>query len=245
MSNRLGEIQKWVYREITQVNQSKPSEVDELITPSNNLTSAERMGIYQTSYLARLVECMNHEYKALRHAMGEELFHHFAINYLSTYPSKTYTLHELGKNFPTYLEESLLQELKGNEADPWQLFILDMAKYERTYIEVFHSNGHEDLESLEALPNTPIRLSPAVQTLSIQFPIADIILEARKGQINDLPQKEIIHYVFVRDNYRVKSHRISETELEALQKWMNNSKLDCPVQFQNQWLLKRICYYSS
>ena len=45
--------------------------IEQVITPSQTLTSIERLEIYGNAYYARLLECLHDEYPALVHALGE------------------------------------------------------------------------------------------------------------------------------------------------------------------------------
>ena len=76
-----------------------------IVTRSQSLTSTERLQIYANAYFARLFECLHEEFPALLHALGEETFDAFAFGYLQQYPSRSYTLAELGRNFAAYLAE--------------------------------------------------------------------------------------------------------------------------------------------
>ena len=73
---------------------------------SKALSAVERLEIYGYAYYARLLECLKEEFPAVLHAVGEEAFDSFALGYLQKYPSRSYTLFELGAKFPQYLHET-------------------------------------------------------------------------------------------------------------------------------------------
>jgi hypothetical protein len=50
------------------------------------LSAAQRLAIYQRGYFARLLQCLEGQYKALCHALGKELFDDFSKEYLRKYP---------------------------------------------------------------------------------------------------------------------------------------------------------------
>src|SRR5262249_2850896 len=74
------------------------------IAPSAALSPHERLAIYQKGYFSRLLQCMEGQFKALRHTLGNPLFADFVAEYLRAYPSRSTTLSELGARFPAYLE---------------------------------------------------------------------------------------------------------------------------------------------
>lgn len=155
-------------------------EIDAVITPSQALSSVERLDIYNRSYFARLLECMRAEYSVLATALGDELFDSFALGYLQQYPSVSYTLTDLGERFPDYLAETrprgeiardVPADLAADTAEcsdglgirptevegDWPEFLIDLARLERTINVVFDGPGAEgtpllDREQLAAIP---------------------------------------------------------------------------------------------
>ena len=77
-----------------------PEEAERVVTRSRSLTALERLAIYNRAYYARLLECLRESYPVLCHALGEDAFGSFALDYLQKYPSRSYTLNDLGANFP-------------------------------------------------------------------------------------------------------------------------------------------------
>ncbi len=81
-------------------------QVEAVVTRSHNLTALERLDIYHRAYFARLIECLRDEFPVILHALGDETFDAFALGYLQKYPSRSYTLNQLGTRFPQYLAET-------------------------------------------------------------------------------------------------------------------------------------------
>src|SRR5690242_10389600 len=84
----------------------EPDDAERVVTRSQALTALERLAIYSYAYYARLLECVREEFPVLLHALGQEVFDAFAVGYLQKYPSRSYTLFQLGANFPRYLAET-------------------------------------------------------------------------------------------------------------------------------------------
>ncbi len=79
-------------------------QAERVITRSKALSPLERLNIYNQAYFARLLECLRHEYSVLAAALGEELFDAFAVGFLESHPSTSYTLELLGMaDFPEHL----------------------------------------------------------------------------------------------------------------------------------------------
>src|SRR5260370_2264837 len=117
----LGQIQRWMQAtimhpggvvegmasaEARRLIDVGPNEAEAVVTRSRALTALERLAIYGYAYYARLLECLREEFPVLQHALGEELFDAFAAQYLPQHPSRSYTLFQLGTNFPHFLEET-------------------------------------------------------------------------------------------------------------------------------------------
>ncbi len=251
--SRLKKTQEWMQAVVTHPQgvqkgalsttmDGKLREIESLISPSKSLSSQQRIGIYNSSYFARLLECFQSEYNGLLNALGAELFEHLTWSFLQLYPSTSYTLNKLGELFPTFLKNSLEENLQGESPDWWQLFILDMALYERKYVEVFHGDGHENIISDDVFGVEPLKLSPSVALLELQFPISECIGEFRENETNSFPVQEKTYCVFSRQNYRIKVHTVDFEEWEALQHWIKDPKQKCPEAYAEQWRLKGIGY---
>src|SRR5438270_9259825 len=83
-----------------------PDQAEQVVTRSAALSGLERLAIYSRAYYARLLECLRESYPVLCRAIGEEAFGAFAVAYLQKYASRSYTLNDLGANFPHYLRQS-------------------------------------------------------------------------------------------------------------------------------------------
>ena len=164
-----------------------PEQLERVVTASRNLSAAERLAIYGHAYYARLIECLGEVYPVLQRAVTKETFDGFAFGYLQAYPSRSYTLNALGRNFPRYLDET--RPVSGDaEADPvsetdWPQFLVDLARLEWEIYEVFDGPGMEDrsplsADDLLALPSASweqvcLRPVPCLRLLVSGFPVND------------------------------------------------------------------------
>src|SRR5258708_27436619 len=117
------------------------SELEKVVTRSRALTAAERLAIYANAYHSRLLECLGEVFPMLKRTLGEDAFNGLAFGYLQEYPSRTYALHELGRHFPLYLEntrpapgsaDEALSDPAGADGEPvlekdWPDFLIELA----------------------------------------------------------------------------------------------------------------------
>lgn len=81
----------------------------------------ERLAIYQRAYRARLIGTLRAMFPSLLETMGEELFHHFAIDFILRDPPQGWTLERLAETFPKYLAETKPDE-------PWAERLVEIAQ---------------------------------------------------------------------------------------------------------------------
>jgi hypothetical protein len=207
-----------------------PGELERVVTRSNSLTAAERVAIYGRAYHARLTECLEAEFRILRQALGEDLFRMFARAYLSNCPSQSYTLADLGKGFASYLHDTRPAERIEGKAETWPDFIIDLARFERAFSEVYDGPGAEGGPMLSAEGLRTLltdrdrgRLAPAVslRLLTFQYPVHDYFDAARRGQEPELPAPAETFLAMNRRDYVV-----TTIELSAVQHALLSSLLE-------------------
>jgi hypothetical protein len=176
-----------------------PEDVDKVLTRSRALTALERLAVYGSAYYARLLECLREEFPVLKHALGEEVFDGFAVGYLQRYPSRTYTLMELGTDFPRFLQETRpAAEGEGPSAD-WPDFLIDLATVEQAFNEVFDGPGVEgqrllDGEQLLDVPEDRLpeaRFVPVscLRLLTLRYPVHAYSFPAPRRLTSSSPGK--------------------------------------------------------
>lgn len=198
--------------------------VEEVVTRSNAQTAIDRLRIYANAYYARLLECLRAEFPALLHALGEDTFNAFAFGYLQAYPSRSYTLNQLGANFPAYLRETRPEDSKPGS---WPDFLIDLATLERAYNEVFDGPGVEGQQllspeslrqlTLEQWLQSSLQPVPCLRLLRFDFPIHEYISSVRQGKSPAVPAAEPTWLVITRRDYIVRRFAVSESEHALLQ----------------------------
>ena len=219
--NDLASLQEWMLATITNPNGIGIA-VEHAVAPSATLTAAERMAIYNRSYFARLLECLQSMFPALRHALGDTLFHRFAVGYLDAHPPSGPSLDALADRFPDYLEAT---RPDAAEPEAWVEFVIELARLELAFVQVFTGEGVEELDerALDILSLTPadlraLRLAPApsLRLFSCRFPVHDYLTAVRLDQKPPLPAPKPSRFAVTRRDYRVYTHDLAAGEFAIL-----------------------------
>jgi hypothetical protein len=173
------------------------------IEPSNTLTALQRLAIYQRGYYARLVQCMEGQFKALCHALGRELFDDFAREYLELYPSQSPTLSDLGTRFPGYLA-STRPDKEDAEKEEWIDFMVDLAQFEWDLYVVFDAIGNEgNPYATEACDDDKLSLQPCFSLHTYRFPVSVYYNEVARGNDPEIPFRQQCHIAIARKDYSI------------------------------------------
>jgi hypothetical protein len=209
-----------------------PEQVEQVILPSQAMSSVERLAIYANAYYARLLECLGEEFPVLKQTLGDETFDAFAFGYLQNYPSRSYTLNRLGANFAAFLAETrpAAADTDAGEEIPlgpdWPDFLIDLATLEWTFSQVFDGPGVERQPLLEATelrkigvdrwPNARIEPVPCLKLLALRFPVNAYYTGARRGELPPVPGPADNWLAITRRDYIVRRHEISEPQFVLL-----------------------------
>jgi hypothetical protein len=204
-----------------------PDEAETVVTRSRALTALERLAIYGSAYYARLLDCLREEFPVLRHALGDEVFDAFAAGYLQQYPSRSYTLFQLGVNFPRYLAETRPdREAEEGETADWPDFLIDLATLELTFNEVFDGPGVEgepllDADQLRVI--APERLLgarlvgvPCLRLLALRYPVHTFCTAVRRDEAPDPPEPVETWLAVTRQRYVVRHYELSRPAYQLL-----------------------------
>ncbi len=228
--------------ENTAMTDSEEFTIDNMILPSRSMTSQQRIEVYANAYYARLLECLRDEFPALAALIGEETFNAFAFSYLQSFPSNSYTLADLGKNFPQFLTDN--RAAAREQGDPrehdqaWIDLMIDLALLERTYSEVFSGQGIEKMETLDAMALSALSpefvgsmcLTPApcLRLLQLGSRAHEHAIAVRKlgTPIAELPMKAATFLVVTRINFVVRTIVVEPDEFLLLKQLVGNVCLD-------------------
>lgn len=198
--------------------------VEEVIDRSHTQSSIERLEVYANAYRARLMEVLVGEYPALVHAIGEEVFVELANGYLEAHPPRSYTLAVLGKYFPDYLAKS--RPARDDDQPDWADFLIDLARLERIYSEVFDGPGIEQITaiseddlrglSVEAWLHSKLIPAPCLRLATFDFPVHEYATDVRCERQPTPPLAQTTHLAITRRDFIVRRVGLSEPEFKVL-----------------------------
>lgn len=208
-------------------------DVERVVLPSQKLDALSRLKVYGSSYFARLLECLRSEFTALVSILGEETFDAFGFEYLRTYPPHSYTLGQLGANFPKFLRENQPAEDLASETPTWSHLLVDLARLERLYSEVFDGPGTEggehlrpeDLQSIppEVWPECRLRPVPCLRLEAFDFPVHEYRSAVSNEDDPVPPGPEPTFLVVTRRDYVVRRTAVPEDEFTTLRALVNGA----------------------
>jgi len=196
----------------------------DVVLAAGKASIQERLQVYTSGYVLRLLDCMYADFPVLRKFLGEQLFDHFAKAYLAFHPSTSFTLYDLGAGFPAFLERTK----PTDQVPEAQQALLDLpvalATLERTVHEVLRVAGTEtntmpgsDL-SIEMMLFQPltIQANPCLRLLKLSFPVLPFYHAIQRDETYDLPAPAESFVAVCRKNYRLNAEPVQEWQYHFL-----------------------------
>lgn len=149
------------------------------IRPNSELTSFERLEIYNRQYWFRVIGAVSEDYPALQALLGDERFDALVFAYLKQRPSTSWTLRDLSADLPQFLEQHA--ELAGEQ----HRLAVDIARLEWAYVEAFDGAELDPLaaEELSQLgPESTLTLQPHLRLLAVDYPVDEFVLAVKKPE---------------------------------------------------------------
>lgn len=201
--DRLAVLQRWMLDALVAPDGVDADTVDATFLPGPKLSPSACLAIYQRSYILRLRNCLEEQFPASRHALGPALFADFADEYLRVCPSDSYTLHELGRRFPKWLEDNRPDRDKPPERrESWIDFMIDLATYERDLYRLFDAPGHEGQPWPDvSVDDDTLVLQPCLVLVEYFYPVAWYYHEVRAGRSPQFPAAKHSYAVILRRDF--------------------------------------------
>ncbi len=149
------------------------------IKPNEQLSSFERLEIYNRQYWFRLIAAVSEDFPALNAILGARRFDELILAYLKDNPSTSFSLRDLGAKLPSWLAHH--PELTAAQHD----LAVDVARLEWAYIEAFDSATQPPLNAAELAtlgPESVLALQPHIQLLALRYAADELVLAAHKTQ---------------------------------------------------------------
>lgn len=181
----LGRFQRWMSTAIMHLGTDRQAltsqEVEKelpwqdalkFIKPSETLTQLERIGLYRSMYILRLVDVLKIDFPSIAYFLGEKGYRRFVENYLQVYPSQSYNLNNLSYDVPNFIKASTNLRRKD--------FLYELASLELMLSHIFN------LEETPVLTKEDIaKVSPEIWETARIVPIKAFHLFAFHYNIND------------------------------------------------------------
>jgi Putative DNA-binding domain len=151
----------------------------ELIKPNDRLSSFERIEIYNKQYWFRLIDSFYSDFPGLRGVLGRLKFNKLACSYLVKYPSRSYTMRNLGRDLPRFIREN------PKLVEPRFELASDMARFEWAQVEAFDGPALPALTVDDLLGKDPAKLrmgiQPYITVLKLKYPVDDYVIRLKKS----------------------------------------------------------------
>lgn len=195
-------------------------DLEHLIESDDRLSAIERLEIYANAYFYRILDCLKEDFPATLATLGVDNFHNLITGYLIEYPPTEPSISYAGRHLSEFLRHHPMRER-------WP-FIAELARLERTLIEVFHAAEAEPL-SAEAMrsvapedwPALALRTHPALAIVDCEWRVDELLREVEtaageNGQPRDAARAAVSVLVW-RHNARVHYRALEQTERAALE----------------------------
>lgn len=224
----LDSLQKWMQHALVFPEQVSSEQSYRIVEASPRLNGAQRLAVYQRSYYARILKCIREQFPALCYALGEELFNDFAMEYFRERPPESYTLYDLGRRFPAFLDETRPdRDESGDNREAWIDFMVDLASFERQLFVMFDAPGHEGKPFAEtADPDEKLTLQPCFALGEFRYPVAWYYHEVRRNSAPGFPPQDQSLVALVRKDYITQTLPLTEPHFAFLSALDGGSSID-------------------
>jgi hypothetical protein len=218
MISDLISLQRLVYSAITAQPPSAEiaATVPRVISGDERLTALRRIAIYADAYFYRLLDCLKEDFPATLAVVGEAEFQALIRSYLVHHPPTQPSIFHAARYLADFVG---VHELRQR----WP-FLADLARLERTLIEVFHAPDAEALtpDELRDLapadwPELRVRTIPALQMLSCEWRVGDVLHALKRGTSAKLPAQDRSSILVWRQESRVYFRELEAKERAALE----------------------------
>jgi Putative DNA-binding domain len=195
---------------------------ESFIAPNSRLSAFERLEIYNRQYWFRVLSALAEDFPALSTVIGSGAFDRLSIAYLTAYPSRSFSLRNLGSHLPEWL--SVNPQYAGRR----HRLAVDVARIEWAFVQAFDSAEHapltlDQIATLEA--NSRLALQPHVQLIALDYPADDLVLNLHKRDKRQTSEAGVRH-----EDSRERPARISRVRRRAT--WAAAHRVDLAVYYR-------------
>lgn len=148
--------------------------VAQFIKRNEQLTSFQRLEIYNRQYWFRLVDALYEDFPGLRMILGQKRFDVLITEYLTQYPSASYSLRNLGSRLPKFMLE------QPQLTSPQQELCLQTAEFEWAKVVAFDGEAKPPLTAtrMDRIEPAALRLplQPYVSLCELDYALDDFLI---------------------------------------------------------------------
>jgi hypothetical protein len=205
---------------------------NDVVSDEGEASVHARLNIYSSGYMARLLDCMYADYAISKKFMGDELFDSFAKAYLMYHPSTSFTLYDLGKDFPDFLDKTKPQPQEGIDNSYFDI-PATLARVERARQVAMRAPGIENdavntsqVDIQDMLFGTlNINVPECLQLLELNFPMKQFFQAVYREEEYELPSPQKSYMAISRKNYQLVLEEITETQYLLLTECRKHTNL--------------------
>jgi hypothetical protein len=225
--------QSWMLAAISAANAFQcQAEADRHLHSSEDLDAAARLGIYQRSYRARLLQSFHAIFPGLLRSMGTTALDAFALAFLEHRRPHHYSINRVADDFADYLQDT---RPAREAATDWPDFIIDLARLETALLQVSESTGLEQTEppgcdlirqlSDEQLSQCRPLAAPCLRLLECRYPVHEYLDAVRTGHDPPLPEPRSINLALTRAHFRLSMRELAAVQWQLLQRLNGSTTL--------------------
>jgi hypothetical protein len=226
MPTNLNKLQSLLYRLITApsgVAEGLAAErdlgadgLDAIVLGDDRLSAEARVDIYANMYFYRILDALKEDFPATLALLGADNFHNLVTGYILEYPPTEPSISNCGRFLADYLRNHPMREQAS--------FVADLAKLERTIVEVFQAPDAVAMnpDSLRAVapqdwPALKLRLHPSAQILALEWRVSELLRAVEDHREWKAAEKGAVKVLVWRNNARVFHRDLDSGEADALE----------------------------
>jgi hypothetical protein len=226
MPTNLNKLQSLLYRLITAVSgvtEGLAAERDlgagrlgAVVLGDDRLSAEARVDIYANMYFYRILDALKEDFPATLAVLGDDNFHNLVTGYILEYPPTDPSISHCGRFLADYLRDHPMRERAQ--------FVADLAKLERSVVEVFQAPDAPELtaDALGAItpadwPALKLRLHPSAQILALEWRVSKLLRAVEEHREWNAAERDAVKVLVWRNNARVYYRDLEQAEADALE----------------------------
>jgi len=220
----LDELQRWIAHAVQQrraIDGDSPFSrlALEHFTGGEHLSPMAQLEIYRRQFWLRHTASLVEDFPGVGAILGQRDWERLTEEYLEAYPPATFSLRDVGAHLPEFVAE-------GADWLPNRALVLDMARLEWAYVEVFDAEDRGPIapERLARLDETAwsrarLTLSPTLRLLRVQYPVVELHrrLGQEKNPLVTPPERDPRQLVIHRSDLTIRTEPLEEPPFALLE----------------------------